>query len=396
MPTSKEKLKIAIIAPPWLSLYPGCYYGIEIVVQNLASTLYRMGHHVELFTVGGSKTRVDKIYWYHKEDQYKHIHRPYYETSSIILAHIQYALNIIRNKGYFDIVHDHNSYLGPAVMANAYDLPPVLHTLHEPFTNKIALEKGLPNNKEMFEQFKYIKNLYFNGVSKAQIRPAPKAIKNRIKGVVYNGINLDDYKYSAEKDDYYIFVGSMTQEKGVDVAARICFELGLKLKMAGTIGGDIKSPSALRKQLLKKVRRAREDQFFAFFKQQVQSYLRARQIQYIGSVSGEAKKELYSKAKAFLNPIDRDEPFGMAVVDALASGTPVVTYRRGAMPEIIRHGFNGFLANNYREFKQYVKRSGEIDPENCRKSVEKRFSAEVMADSYINLYRRIIGESKKS
>jgi hypothetical protein len=177
MRKSRDKLKIAIIAPPWLSLYPGCYYGIEIVTQNLANSLEKQGHHVELFTVGGSKTNVSRIHWYHEEDQYKHIHRPYYETATIIIAHIQYALNIIRRRGDFDIIHDHNSYLGPAILANATDLPPVLHTLHEPFTDKRILDRGIPDNKLMFEQFRHIDNLYFNGVSKSQLSNAPLAIK---------------------------------------------------------------------------------------------------------------------------------------------------------------------------------------------------------------------------
>lgn len=389
-----NRLKIAIIAPPWLKLYPGCYYGIEIVVQNLASRLTAHGHHVELISVGGTKTKVNKLHWYHKEDQYKHIHRPYYESTSIVIAHIQYALNIIRNKGDFDIIHDHNSYLGPAILANASDLPPVLNTLHEPFHDKRILERGIPDNKLMFEQFRHIDNLYFNGVSKSQLKNAPSAIKKHIKGVVYNGVDLNDHLFSAKKDNYFVNIGSLTPEKGVDIAVKVCFELGLNLKLAGTIGGGIKSPAQLKRQVRKKSHRDAEDPLFSFFKQKVLSYLKPKQIEYLGSVSGTQKKRLYSQAKAFLNPIDRDEPFGMSVVDALASGTPVITYRRGAMPEIIQHGVNGFLADNYREFKHYVKRVDEIDPMDCRKSVEKRFSADIMAQNYIDLYRRIIAEVK--
>jgi glycosyltransferase involved in cell wall biosynthesis len=385
-----EKLKIAIIAPPWLSLYPGCYYGIEILLQNLASRLTERGHHVELFTVGGSKTKVNKIHWYHKKDQYQYIHRPYYESASIIIAHLQYALNIILEEGDFDIVHDHNSYLGPAVLANIAHMPPVLHTLHEPFTDRRLLARGIPDNRLMFEQFRHIKNLYFNGISNAQLSNAPNAIKGHIKGVVYNGVDLDDYLYSSRKNSYMAFVGSLTPEKGIDVAARVCFELGLKLKIAGTIGGGIKSPAQLKRELKKTVTHEREDPIFGFFKAKVLSYLKPRQIEYLGSVSGLQKRRLYAHARAFLNPIDRDEPFGISVVEALASGTPVVTYNRGAMPEIIEHGVNGFIANNYTEFKQYVRRVGEIDPQDCRRSVTKRFTADIMTKNYVDLYRKII------
>jgi glycosyltransferase involved in cell wall biosynthesis len=381
-----------LIAPPWLKLYPGCFYGIEIMVQNLASSLTEMGHHVELFSVKGTKTKVTKLRYYHNHEQYEYIHRPYYEAASIIIPHIQYALNTIRKAGDFDIIHDHNSYIGPAILANATDLPPALHTLHEPFTNPQLLRRGIPDTRLMFDQFRHIENLYFNGVSKSQLIHAPESIKTRIKGVVYNGVDLRDHTYSDKKDNYFAFVGSLTKEKGIDTAARVCFELGLKLKIAGTIGGAIKSPAQLRRELKRTARRESrtEDPILHFFKQSVVSYLKPRQIEYMGSVTGNAKKKLFAQARAFLNPIDRDEPFGLSVVDALASGTPVVTYRRGAMPEIIKHGYNGFIADNYQEFKRYVKRVDEINPADCRKSVEERFSSSVMADNYDQLYRRII------
>jgi glycosyltransferase involved in cell wall biosynthesis len=245
----------------------------------------------------------------------------------------------------------------------------------------------------MFEQFRHLDGLYFNGVSKSQIKGAPAAIKKHVKGVVYNGVDPNDHIYNAKKSNYFINVGSLTPEKGVDVAVKVCYELGLNLKLAGTIGGGIASPAQLKREMRRQARRDREDPFFTFFRQKVFSYLKPRQIEYLGSVSGTTKKRLYSQAKAFLNPIDRDEPFGMSVVDALASGTPVVTYRRGAMPEIIKHGFNGFLADNYREFKQYVRRIDDINPADCRQSVIDRFSADIMAENYIELYRKLIREN---
>lgn len=392
MAKSSERLKIAIIAPPWLKLFPGCFYGIEIMVQNLASTLTSMGHHVELFSVKGTTTKVTKLHYYHNHEQFQYVHSPYYEASSIIIPHIQYALNIIRQNGDFDIIHDHNNYLGPAILANATDLPPALHTLHEPFTDKHMLQQGIPDTRLMFDQFKHLKRLYFNTVSKSQLRGAPGSIKKNVMGVVYNGVELSDHIYKEKKSNYFVNIGSLTPMKGVDVAAKVCYQLGLNLKLAGTVGGGISSPEQLKKELRKRVRREREDPFFRFFRQQVASYLKPRQIEYLGTVSGREKKLLYANAKAFLNPIDRDEPFGLSVVDALASGTPVVTYRRGAMPEIIKHGYNGFIADGYQEFKQYVKRIEEIDPANCRKSVEERFSAQVMASNYESLYRKIISK----
>lgn len=384
-----KKLKIAIIAPPWLSLYPGCFYGIENVVHNLATSLTELGHHVELFTVGGSTSNVTKLHWYHEEDQYRHIHRPQHEVLSVTISHMLYSLNIIRKAGDFDIIHDHNSFIGPAVLAYANDLPPVLHTLHEPFTDFRKLQSGVPDNRLMFDQFKSIKNLYFNAVSEKQKSLAPDGLQPHIKKVIYNGISPEEYIYSEEKEDYFTIVASVSPDKGQGTAARVCNELGLKLKMAGTIGGQISTPDQLKRELASG-NSHNQDKYLKYFKDEVAPYLVKDRIEYIGKIKGKKQKEHFAKAKAFLFPIDWEEPFGMAVIEALASGTPVVAYNRGAMPEIIQHGVNGFIANTYAEFKKYVARVDEINPADCRRSVEEKFSTTAMTEGYVKLYNDII------
>lgn len=390
-----KKLKVAIIAPPWLSLYPGCFYGIENVVHHLSTNLTAQGHHVELFTVAGSKSKATRLHWYHKDDQYKHIHRPYYEVNSISISHLLYSLNKIREAGNFDIIHDHNSFIGPAVLAYAADLPPILHTLHEPFTDPRKLADGIPDNRLMFEQFKSIRNLYFNAVSEKQRSLAPDGLQKRIKGVIHNAINTDEYVYSEDKDDYFTIVASMSPDKGQATAAKACKELGFKLKMAGTIGGQISTPEEAEEELAKADSKLKTDKFFLYFKREVAPHLVKGQVEYIGKISGKTQKEHYAKAKAFIFPIDWEEPFGMAVIEALASGTPVIAYKRGAMPEIIEHGVNGFLAESYDELKEYMQRVGEIDPKACRRTVEKRFSVGAMSESYAALYRKVIAEHKQ-
>lgn len=86
----------------------------------------------------------------------------------------------------------------------------------------------------------------------------------------------------------------------------------------------------------------------------------------------------------------------MAVIEALACGTPVVAMNQGAMPEIIEHGVNGFLANTREEFEEYALRVDEIDPKACRESVERKFSASTMAASYLERYKQVIARSKES
>lgn len=217
---------------------------------------------------------------------------------------------------------------------------------------------------------------------------APDGLLPQIKKVIYNGVDTSDYFLTSEKDDYFTIIASMSPDKGQGTAARACNELGLKLKMAGTIGGSISTTNQMEKEL--RENQHPDDKYVNYFKEEVAPYLVPGQIEYIGKIKGDVQRRHFAKAKAFLFPIDWEEPFGMAVVEALASGTPVIAYNRGAMPEIIEHGVNGFLAENYTEFKKYIKRIDEIDPVACRKSVEDKFSTEIMAKEYVRLYEDII------
>ncbi len=383
-------MKIAIIAPPWLDTYPGCYYGIENVVHNLTSNLTDMGHEVVLFSVGGSTTNATQKYWYHKENQYKHIHRPWYEALPIISAHILYSMNIIRDAGDFDVIHDHNSFTGPSMMAFADGLPPVLHTLHEPFSDPRKVAHGLPDNRMLFEELKHARRMYFNGVSKSQVKGIPKELRGRMVKFVYNGVEPNDYVFKEKKQDYYLNVSRVAPDKGQATAAKLCYELGEKFKFAGTIGGTISTKTQVEQELLNTSIEASNNLDFLYYRDKIVPYLIPGRIEYLGAVYGKKKISLFGNAKAFLAPITWEEPFGIALIDALACGTPVVAYRKGAFPEIIQHGVNGFLADDEREFKKYMKMVGQISPSSCRKSVEDKFSARVMAEQYLERYKEII------
>ncbi len=388
-------MKIAIIAPPWLNTYPGCYYGIENVIQNLTSSLTKSGHQVVLFTVSGSTTKATKRYWYHKDNQYKHIHRPWYEVLPVISSHLLYSMNVIRKAGDFDIIHDHNSFTGPAMLAFAEGLPPILHTLHEPFTDEKKISNGLPDNRMLFEELKTANRIYFNGVSASQLLGVPKELKNKMVKLVHNGVDLADYTFKDTKRDYFLSVGRISPDKGQATAAKFCNDLGVKLKFAGTVGGTIATKRQLAKELEDPSMEANNNPDFRYFRDKIVPYLIPNQIEYLGAVYGKRKIQLFANAKAFLSPINWEEPFGIALIDALACGTPVVAYRRGAFPEIIEHGKNGFLADTEAEFKQYMKRVDEIDPADCRRSVEEKFSAATMAEAYLERYAEVIKRSKQ-
>lgn len=390
-----KPLKIAMIAPPWLDMYKGCFFGIENVVHNLTEQLVQDGHHVELFTVSKTKTKANKIHWFHKENQYKYLFAPMHHTASILISHILYSLDEIQKQGDFDIIHDHNNFVGPGMMAHLNrTFPPVIHTLHQPFTDDGLVAAGTPDNRLMFQELENAENLYFNFISEKQKEMAPSELTTRVLSLIYNGIKVDEYHYTAEKSDYWLHVGNLS--KGQGVAAKVCFELNEKLKFAGIISGELENQEMLQKELDNPASAFWIKDDFKQFSKEVVPYMKNGHIEFVGTIVGQRKLEMFGKAKGMLFPILWEEPFGIVAIEALASGTPVVGYNRGAMPEIIEHGVNGFLANNEEELKLYMRRIDEIDPEQCRNTVKEKFSIEIMARKYEQLYHRILVRERKN
>jgi glycosyltransferase involved in cell wall biosynthesis len=209
---------------------------------------------------------------------------------------------------------------------------------------------------------------------------------------VYNAVDVKHFPFVDKKDDYFITLARFHPDKGQDIAVRACLELGYQLKMAGGVG-DITKHAALMLEIGNPLSNYRSLLDFRYFSDQIFPYLLDDKIEYVGEVSGKYKLEFISHAKALLFPIQWDEPFGMAPIEALACGTPVVAMSRGALPEIIEHGVNGFLANNEKEFKHYMTLVDEIDPAKCRESVKRNFSASIMAKNYLERYQTVLQKS---
>ena len=238
--------------------------------------------------------------------------------------------------------------------------------------------------------------MYMVSISEAMAKTAPASIKSHMLPAVHNAIEIDHFPFQAEKKDYYITLARFTPDKGQDIAVRLAAKHKKRLRMAGTVAG-IGSNRKLMLELSNPLSPYRPHFEFKYYSDKIlQQVLRNRRITYAGNLGGQKKMKFLAEAKALLFPIQWEEPFGMAVIEALACGTPVVAMNRGAMPEIIEHGVTGFLANNEEEFEEYMLRVDEIDPAACRRSVEERFSAEAMAATYIERYEEVIKRSKKT
>ncbi len=385
-----SRLKVAMVAPPWLAVPPKGYGGIEYVVDNLLNELAELDVDVTLYCVNGSLNPAGDTVVTYEDEQYKEIARPFYDIVTIPVTHQLEAFLDIQDRG-FDIIHDHNGFIGPAIRAFAgSNLPPMLHTLHGPISTDETVKAGLPDNRPYFEAAGKFDGLYYNAISKAQIANAPATLKEKVMCIVYNSVNLADFPLVTKKDTYYCTLARFTPDKGQDVAAKLCAELNVPLKMAGIVGG-ITRLKELRQVLSDSASPYHKNPDVVYFGEQIMPTLDKPKIDYIGNVSGPAKLRFIGRAKALLFPIDWEEPFGMAVIEALACGTPVVAMRRGAMPEIIQHGYNGYLADTEEEFKYYMQQVHRIKPQDCRRSVEEKFSSRVMAESYMNCYRKITG-----
>jgi glycosyltransferase involved in cell wall biosynthesis len=394
-----SKLRVAIIAPPWLALPVEGYGGIELVLEGLINGLRKLDVDVEVFGNGHHKMRGVTTHALYKKEQFEHIHRPNYETLPILLAHMQFALNKIEADGKFDIIHDHNTFIGTEILSlftRIKGVPPAVHTFHgPPFSNQAMLDQDIPDNRLMFEQLTNLGNLYFVGISNTLVEKAPKAIQPHILPAVYNAIDLDIFPFIPYKKDYFITLARFSPDKGQHIAAMASAKLKKRLRMAGTVSG-IGSSRKLLLELSNPLSNYRSTAEFKYYSDKIlPQVIRHPKITYSGNLSGSRKMKFIAEAKALLFPIQWEEPFGMAVIEALACGTPVVAMNRGAMPEIIEHGVTGFLANNEDEFVEYMKRVDEIDPEACRRSVEEKFSADAMAQAYLDRYYEVLKLAKR-
>jgi glycosyltransferase involved in cell wall biosynthesis len=388
-------MKVAMIAPVWLPIPPAGYGGVENMLAVLIPALIDLGVTVELFTIGASKLVAHKKHYLYEEAQYPAIHDRMYDALPIPLAHTLFSLNTIRAAGNFDLIHSHGPFLDILPAVYATDLPPIIHTLHgPPFTAATATNSDTAANNHLFwhEIAKaHPRNVSFVGISHALLQHAPKELRQLLAEPVHNGIDLKRFQFRTKKDDYFLILARVCHEKGQAIAARICKKLNYKLRIAGIIG-SLTTPEAIARVIADSTDCLNQTTDIQYYKTNVLPFI-DKNITYIGDVQADAKQDLLSHAKALLAPIQWEEPFGMTVIEALASGTPVIAMSRGALPEIIKHGINGFLAKTEGEFAQYMQHISDIDPQACRQSVKDSFSAQRMAQTYLQRYTALLGKS---
>ena len=341
-------LRIAQIAPCWLTVPPEGYGGIEAMVARLADGLVDRGHEVTLFASGGSRTKADLVSLYDEAPgMAEAVDKPYLE--------FPHVLNAYEQAGRFDVLHDHTFPVGPSIGAQV-ERAAVVHTIHGPPAHPTAR----PIYGHLGDR------VHLVAISDFQREATPEV---NYAATVYNGIDIDRHPYRADKEDFLLFIGRMNPEKGAHVAAEVANRIGRRLVMAGKMAEPAEK---------------------AYFDSDVRPHL-TDDVEYIGEVDEATKLDLYARAAATLMPIQWPEPFGLVMVESLACGTPVVALRNGSVPEIVDDGVTGFVADDVDSFVEAVGRIDTIDPAACRKAAEARFSTEAMVAGYEQVYASVAG-----
>jgi glycosyltransferase involved in cell wall biosynthesis len=343
-------MKIAQIAPLYESVPPTFYGGTERVVSYLTEELVKQGHEVTLFASGDSFTKAHLQPMVEKALRLGGYAEP--------LPHHMLMLDkVARMASEFDIMHFHIDYLH-FPLSRALKIPNVT-TLHG--------RLDLPDLAPIFREFQ---DMPLVSISDHQRSPLPFA---SWWATVYHGMPIDDYPFHSTSGNYLAFLGRISPEKRVDRAIEIARRAGMEIRIAAKVD--------------------KVDQ--EYFDTRIKPLLDHPLVDYTGEITLQEKNELLGSAYAVLFPIDWPEPFGLVMIEALASGTPVIAYRNGSVPEVIQDGETGFIVENIDEAVADVEKVAALSRHRCRQVFEERFSTERMTRDYIDVYRSIIDQPRR-
>jgi len=367
-----RKLKIATMVTGHFTTPPpaGIVYAPMDIAVEISEGLTKKGHLVDFYGPEGTNVKVNKVISMglkalnQPEGQgiTKGLNVGNAEVNKIFNLWDQYLIaEMFREaeKGKYDLLHIHPPDRS-LPLAFSHPKIPTFYTLHDPI---------YPWRAEIFSMYSS-SNQYYISISNAQRKPAPNL---NYAATIYNGIDIHNFAYSENHDDYLLFTGRIHPEKGVAEAVQAARMSGDKLFIIGPpVTGE-------------------------YWDKKIAPYLNDK-IKYLGFVPRNQLFKYYQRAKATLVPIQWEEPFGLVLTESMACGTPVIAFSRGSVPEVVKNGKTGFVIEpfdnkgevNLKEFAEAIGKIDQISRRECRKLVEENFTIEKMVEGYEKAFNKVL------
>lgn len=339
-------MRIAQIAPLIESVPPKRYGGTERVVYNLTEELVRSGHEVVLFASGDSETSAELVPCCERGLRMDGRVRDFHAHTTIQLA------MVYERAHEFDVIHNHADYF--AFPFARLTRTPTVTTMHG--------RLDLPEVRRVNDFFREQPLI---SISRAQRRYLPGA--NWV-ATVYNGIAVEQFTLRAQPGRYLAFLGRVALEKRLDRAIEVARAVGMPLRVAAKIDPADRE----------------------YYEHAIRPLLDHDLVEFVGEIDERTKDDFLGNAYAYLFPIDWPEPFGITMVEAMATGTPVIAMDCGSVPEVVVHGVTGFICRDLGEMIRAVERIPEISRQACRAHVARHFSRAEMASRYLQAYQRVL------
>jgi glycosyltransferase involved in cell wall biosynthesis len=342
-------MKIAQVCPLYESCPPRRYGGTERIVYYLTEELIRLGHQVTLFASGDSQTSALL------DAPCEQALRLNESCRDPLIYHMIMLHRVRRRAAEFDFIHFHTDYLHFPLFAEGWDK--TLTTLHG--------RLDLPDLPAVMREFSMMPL-----VSISDTQRAPVCWANWYE-TVRHGLPRDLYRLGSGGGGYLAFLGRIAPEKRPDRAIAIARQAGIPLQIAAKVDPVDRD----------------------YFSREIAPLLQDPLVEFIGEIGDTEKSQFLGNAAALLFPIDWPEPFGLVLIEALATGTPVIAFGRGSVPEIIEDGLTGFIVDDIATAVAAVPWAKQLDRGAIRRRFEERFTADRMAHDYLSLYRRILRDS---
>lgn len=336
-------LRIAQVAPVATAVPPPRSGSIEAMTSHLTEGLVARGHAVTLFATGDSTTTATL------HATWTRGYRDDLELWTWELCELMNVAAAVERAGAFDLIHCQSEYFPMSLAFSRLVATPIVHTVHyAPSPEEVALWRRYPDAP-------------FVAISAEQARRLDGL---RVVGTVHHAVDTDAFVFTATPADYLLFLGRFTEGKGVREAIDIAHRTGLRLVLAAEAND--------------------------YYREVVAPLVDGTRVVYAGELHGDDKVRLLGGARALLYPLQKAEPFGLVLAEAMACGTPVAAIGLGAVGEIVDDGVSGGVFASVEAIADGLPRILALDRAGVRRSAVARFGLARMVDAYVDVYRTVI------